>query len=75
MSPLSARSIDVSLSQAKRTAIRFAGGRPPRTRCGGPAWVPVALVALEIGRRLLSELDARPGCATDGPLPPGRSRR
>lgn len=66
MTSLPARGIDVSLSEARRIATRLAGGRSSYTRCGGPAWVPVALVALEIGRRLLSELDARSGCDEEG---------
>lgn len=48
---------------------RAAGGmqRPgPAVRCGGRQWVPAALVALDLVRRLVSEVDNRSRCGTTG---------
>jgi hypothetical protein len=69
MKSVSARGIDVSLAEATRVAARFAGGDHSPARCArraSPAWVPIALVALDFARRLLSEIHARSGCDTTG---------
>lgn len=70
MRPLSATDRRAPLTATGRTisnaATRVTGARRLQTRCGSPAWVPVALALLDVGRRLLAEIDARSGCETKG---------